>query len=231
MSRNLKLSLAMLAAFGAAIVVVALLAGADGGDDSSGVPAATAPVTTTEEARPAARVVASDPRRLGPPGRGGVTFTEFLDFECESCRAVFPVIEELRREYTGRVTFNVRYFPLPGHANAMNAAIAVEAAAQQGKLEAMYVRMYETQASWGEQRESHAATFRGFAEDLGLDMAAFDAAVADPETAARVERDLAAGIALGVQGTPTFFIDETLITPETVDDLRRQLDEALAAAA
>jgi len=234
MSRNLKLSLAMVAAFAAAIAVVALLAGVGGGDDGedpSGVPMTTAPAATTEEARPATRVVASDPRRLGPPARGGVTFTEFLDFECESCRAVFPVIEDLRREYAGRVTFNIRYFPLPGHANAMNAALAVEAAAQQGELEAMYVRMYETQSSWGEQQVSHAATFRGFAEDLGLDMAAYDAAVADPATAARVERDLAAGIALGVQGTPTFFIDETLITPENVDDLRRQLDAALADAA
>jgi protein-disulfide isomerase len=142
---------------------------------------------------------------------------------------VFPVIEDLRRAYAGRVTFNIRYFPLPSHANAMNAAIAVEAAAQQGKLERMYIRMYETQVSWGEQSVSHPPTFRGFAEDLGLDMEAFDAAVADPKTAARVERDLAAGIALGLQGTPTFFIDETLITPETVDDLRRRLDEALAA--
>lgn len=70
-----------------------------------------------------------------------------------------------------------RYVPMPGHANAENAAVAVEAAAQQGRFEDMYDRMYETQPEWGEEQESQAAVFRGFAEEMGLDMAAYDAAV------------------------------------------------------
>lgn len=159
-----------------------------------------------------------------------MTFTEFLDFECEACRAAFPVVEQLRREYAGRVTFAIRYFPVPSHRNAQNAALAVEAAAQQGRLEAMYKRMYETQQEWGEQATSEAATFRGFAEDLGLDMRAFDKAVGDPATLARVEADRDEGIALGVQGTPTFFLDEEQLEPRSVDDLRNRLDAALRAA-
>lgn len=230
MSRNLKLSLGLVGVFIVVVAVIALVSGVGGGDDER--PPGTAPSaaqgTTTGDSRPATRVVASDPRRLGPPGRGGVTFTEFLDFECEACGAAFPAIEQLREEYAGRVTFNIRYFPLPNHANSRNAAAAVEAASQQGRLEAMYTRMFETQSSWGEQSASEAARFRGFAEDLGLDMTAFDKAVADPRTAARIERDVKAGVALGVKGTPTFFIDETRIAPETVEDLRRQLDAALA---
>ncbi|HWH15697.1 MAG TPA: thioredoxin domain-containing protein, partial [Miltoncostaeaceae bacterium] len=180
---------------------------------------------TTAGPRP--RVVASDPRRLGRAGTGGVTFTEFLDFECEACAAVFPAVEQLRDEYAGRVTFNIRYFPLPSHANARNAAHAVEAAAQQGKLEAMYRRMYETQPSWGEQSTSKADVFRGFAQELGLDMEAYDRAVRDPATAARVERDFAAGRALGVQGTPTFFINEQRVEPQSLEELRSMLDAAL----
>ncbi len=85
---------------------------------------------------------------------------EFLDFECEVCGAVYPVMEELREEYDGEVTFAVRYFPLPGHFNSGNAAVAVEAAAQQGAFEAMYQRMFETQSEWGEGRESEADRFR-----------------------------------------------------------------------
>jgi protein-disulfide isomerase len=232
MSRNAKVSAALVAFFVGIVAVIGLAVG--GGDDDPPSPAPSAASTTSAtsgaDAAGVPRVVASDPRRLGPPGRSGVTFTEFLDFECESCAAVFPAIEQLRREYEGRVTFNIRYFPLDGHRNARNAAHAVEAAAQQGKLEAMYQRMYETQPSWGEQEDSKAAVFRGFAEDLGLDLRAYDAAVADPKTAARVERDFQAGLELGVQGTPTFFIDEQRINPETLDELRQQLDEAIAGS-
>ena len=89
--------------------------------------------------------------------------------------------------------------------------------------------MYETQSTWGEQQSSKAALFRGFAKGLKLNMREYDAAVADPETAARVERDAQAGQQLGVQGTPSFFINEEKIEPQSFDDLREQLDAAIAA--
>lgn len=215
----------------AMIVVVTtalgILAGC-GGDDAGTATSAASP-TTAPGAGERTRVVASDPRRLGEPGTGGVTFTEFLDFECEACGAAFPAIELLRQEYAGRVTFNVRYFPLPGHVNARTSAHAVEASAQQGSFEEMYARMFETQAEWGEGDSSEAARFRGYAEEIGLDMAAFDAAVAAPATAARVQRDVDAGTALGVSGTPTFFIGEERVEPTSLDDLRRMLDASLDA--
>ena len=75
-------------------------------------------------------VVAENSHRLDTAPDGSVVFTEFLDFECEVCAAVHPVVEELRDTHAGEVTFVTRYFPLPGHANSMNAAIAVEAAAE-----------------------------------------------------------------------------------------------------
>lgn len=50
-----------------------------------------------------------------------MTFVEFLDFECESCRAAYPANEQLRKDYEGRVTFVVRYFPIPSHFNAERA--------------------------------------------------------------------------------------------------------------
>lgn len=233
MSRNVKISAALVGVFIAILAVVAIAAGG-GTDDppsSTATTEATAPATTSDDAgAQAPRVVARDPRRLGRPGSSGVTFTEFLDFECEACGAAYPAIEQLRQQYAGRVTFNIRYFPIDSHKNARNAAHAVEAAAQQGKLEAMYKRMFETQTSWAEKSRSQAAVFRGYARDLGLNMRRYDAAVADPKTAARVQRDVQAGQQLGVEGTPTFFIDERKIEPQSFEDLRQQLDAAIAAS-
>lgn len=226
MSRNIKISVALIAVFVAVAAAIGLAI--DGEDQSSS--AATSTPSATASTPSSARVVASDPRRLGALGTTGVTFTEFLDFECESCAAAFPVIEQLRREYAGRVTFNLRYFPIDSHKNARNAALAVEAAAQQGKLEEMYKRMYETQPSWAEQSKSQASVFRGFAKDLRLNMKRYDAAVADPKTAERVERDVQAGKALGVQGTPTFFVNEQMIQPQSVEEIRQLIDDAVGGA-
>ena len=121
-----------------------------------------------------------------------------------------------------------RYFPLPGHFNSERAARAVESAARQGELEAMYSKMYETQESWGEAQEPHDELFRSFAEEIGLDMEQYDADYASEEVADRVARDLEDGTTLGVQGTPTFYLDGELFQPETVDDFSAALDEALA---
>ena len=128
----------------------------------------------------------------------------------------------------GRVTFVARYFPMPGHFNGERAARAVEAAAQQGKFEDMYHRMYETQTEWGEQQTPHDDTFRGFAGDLGLDMEQWEADYNDPATAERVAKDMADGQALGVQGTPTFFVNGERLNPRTYEDLTDALDAALA---
>lgn len=177
---------------------------------------------------PVASADAPDTHRLSGGDGATVTVVEFIDFECEVCAAVHPLVEDLRVEYAGQVEFAFRYFPMPGHVNSGTAALAVEAAAQQDQLEPMYHRMFETQAQWGEQQVSTADVFRGFADDLGLDLAAYDAAVADPATSARVQSDVDAGLALGVRGTPTFFVDDTMVELRTEDDLRDAIEEALA---
>ena len=174
-------------------------------------------------------VVAENSHRLDTAPDGSVVFTEFLDFECEVCAAVHPIVEELRDTHAGEVTFVTRYFPLPGHKNSMNAAIAVEAAAEQGQFEAMYQRMFETQAEWGEQQESKADVFRRYAEDLGFDMAAYDHAVGDPSTEARVQQDFDSGLALGVEATPTIFLGDEPIELSTPDELRAAVASAVEA--
>lgn len=173
-------------------------------------------------------VVREDSHVLDDAGEGAPVLVEFLDFECEACLAAYPLVEQMREEYAGELTFVARYFPIDGHVNSMNAAVAVEAAAQQGSFEEMYTRMYETQTQWGEQQESKAPLFRQFAQELGLDMDRYDEAVADPATKERVEQDRQDGLALGVQGTPTFFLDGEPLQLTSAEDFRAQIDAAVS---
>ncbi len=253
MSRNVKISAILVALF--AVLLAAIVLTANSGDESKdeGTQAAatttraappattdatpptatesTPPAGTTESQPPAqgsARVVAPDPRTLGEPGSSGVTFTEFLDFECPACGAAYPLVEQLRQEYAGRVTFNIRYFPLPSHRNARPAAAAVEAASRQGKLVPMYAKMFQAQQQWGGQRKSQAPLFRDFARELGLDVARFDADVRSRSVRQRVQRDYRAAEKLELQGTPSFFVNEQPVTPRSPEHLRSLLDAALA---
>ncbi|MFK4790539.1 DsbA family protein [Microbacterium sp. ZW T5_56] len=161
-------------------------------------------------------------------GEDAPTLVEYLDFECEACAAFHPVIAELREHYDGRLNYVVRYFPLAGHFNSMNAALAVEAAAQQDRFLEMHDKMFDTQAEWGEQQVSAADTFRGYAEELGLDLAAYDAAIEDPATRARIEEDMNDGKLAGVRGTPTFVLDGKRLELMQLTDLTDAIDSALA---
>lgn len=186
-----------------------------------------APAIAQAEGAEAGQLVRDNSRRLNTVPNSDVTFVEFLDFECEACRAAFPMVEQLRTQYGDRVNFVIRYFPLQSHYNAERAARAVEAAAQQGKFEPMYKKMYETQSQWGEQRTPADSTFRGFATELGLDMVAFDAAYDDPATLDRVNIDVADGKALGVQGTPTIFLNGEEVEFRSYEDLSAAVEQAL----
>lgn len=184
-------------------------------------PAPAAPLAVAD-----AQLVREDSHRVTSPSTEKAQLVEFLDFECESCRAAEPLVEELKKEYGDRITFVHRYFPLPGHRNSGTAALAVEAAAQQGKYQEMAARLFETQPQWGEKQDSQAALFRTYAQELGLDTAIYDAAVADQATKDRISQDVADGTALGVTGTPTFFLDGKKLTLNTEAQFRQLLDEA-----
>ena len=164
--------------------------------------------------------------RVGPQAP---TLVEFVDLECESCGAMYPVVEELRQHYAGKINFVVRYFPLGGHFNSMNAALAVEAAAQQGRMEDMIGKLFENQTKWGEKKVSEAALFRSYAQELGLDLNAYDSAIASPATKARIEEDSNDGKKMGVTGTPTFFLNGKKLELRRLTDLTDPIDKAIAS--
>ncbi|MDZ4351701.1 MAG: thioredoxin domain-containing protein [Arthrobacter sp.] len=187
---------------------------------------AAKPAPAPPQPAASAELVREDSHRVTSPVTEKAQLVEFLDFECESCRAAQPLVEELKKEFGDRITFVNRYFPLPGHRNSGTAALAVEAAAQQGQYEQMYAKMFETQPQWGEKQDSQAPLFRTFAQDLGLDLTKYDAAVADEKTIDRIRKDVADGRALGVTGTPTFFLNGEKLVLNTEEQFRQKLTDA-----
>lgn len=216
MTRGVRISLALAAAFVVAAGAILLVGRVnnDSHDTATNTPA------LAEVARP-------DSHRISSAPAGSPTLVELLDFECPACRGAYLAIEDLRAEYGDRVSFVVRHYPLRMHFNAERAARAVEAAAQQDKFDQMVQRVYETQPEWGNQRVPKDDHFRGLAVELGLDMTAFDAAYDDPATTARIVEDVADGKALGVEGTPTFFLNGQLFQPNSPQDIADALDTAL----
>ena len=218
MSKNLKISLIM-AALAGIVLVGAFRMGQ----------AAKEPTAASGVAQGSAQLVRADSHRVTTAADGKVTFVEFVDFECESCKAASGAIDALRKQYDGRVTFVVKYFPNPGHFNAERAARAVESAAQQGQFEPMFQKMFATQLEWGEKQVPADDTFRGFAVDLKLDMAKYDKAYDAAGTLKRIRQDLDDGKAFGVTGTPTFFLNGKKFDPTSYEHIVQSLDAALAS--
>ncbi|WP_229403571.1 DsbA family protein [Micromonospora okii] len=214
MSTNLKVTLGILAVALLGVIGLAVV------NRDSG----TTPVVASDT------LVRADSHRLSTAPDGRVTIVEFLDFECESCLAAYPGVEKLRAEYGDRITYVVRYFPIPSHPNAFNAAHAAEAAARQGKFEAMYKKLFDNATVWGHKEEPQVAVFEGYAREMGLDLARYRADVAGAEVAARVKADAADGAALGVQGTPTFFVNGVRYDGlPTYDDLKAVVEKSLSS--
>lgn len=210
MSNNVKISVGLVGIALAAMAIAVLLSGntSDPAPDDAGV------------------LIRPDSQRLSTAPEGSPTFVEFLDFECEACRAVYPAVEALREVYGDRLLFVVRYMPL--HYNSEAASRAAEAAADQGHFEDMYHRLFETQPEWGEARISQEHVFFGFAEDMGLDMERFRTVYNDPATIARVQQNEADGRALGVTGTPTFFLEGEVLQVSTIEELIQRIESAIA---
>ncbi|WP_189115799.1 DsbA family protein [Pilimelia terevasa] len=212
MSTNLKLTVGLVAVFLAAVVGAVVV-------DRYDRPTVAA----------ADLLVRPDSHRLSTAADGRVTVVEFLDFECAPCRAAYVGVEKLRAEYGDRITYVVRYFPLTQHPNAFHAAHAAEAAARQGRFEAMYKKLFDTQDAWGGRPPSQAAVLESYARELGLDPARFTADAAGAEVAARVRADVTDGDSAGVPSTPTFFVNGALFTgAPTYDGLKAAVDKALA---
>ncbi len=130
-----------------------------------------------------------------------VTITEFSDFQCPYCGNAQPVLEEILKNYQGKVKLVYKHFPLQFHQYAEKAAEASECAADQGKFWEYHDLLF------GNQDSLTKSDLKNYAEQIGLDMDKFNSCLDSGIMAERVKNDLNEGIKLGVSGTPAFFIN------------------------
>ncbi len=164
-----------------------------------------------------------------PADNAKVTIVEFADFQCPACGRTYPVLKQVLAEYKGKITFIYRHFPLPQHSNAMLAAQASEAASAQGKFWEMYSMLYENQTTWSESLTA-SEIFTGYAKKLGLDTQQFSQDLSNASFEKSIQSDKDDGIRLGVNSTPTFFINnKKLEESPTYSVFKSTIDKALSA--
>jgi len=161
-----------------------------------------------------------------------VTLIEYEDFQCPACAVYFPVIEKVFNESSTTLRMVFRHFPLLQHPNAIPAATAAEAATNQGKFWQMYSLIYANQSDWAEKSNSEAeAIFDGYAGSLGMDLAMFKSDRVSSSTLAKVTAQQQESVKIGIDHTPTFFINGKEVNSESYsyEEIKKLVDEAASS--
>ena len=157
------------------------------------------------------------------PGAG--TATLYTDYQCPYCAKAEPKFEEAAKKLDGIMNVTVRHMPLNMHANAVPAALAVEAAEAQGKHLEMANKLFATQNDWKsiKERDKLRTLFNDYAKELGLNTEEFDKALLASDTVKPIQRDYEHAVKIGVKGTPTFVVNDKVVdgldSSSSVDDL------------
>lgn len=185
-----------------------------------------------ESQQATATAVANADRLIRPhsptlgPADAPVTIVEFLDPECEACAAMHPVVKRVMSEFDGRVRLVVRYMPF--HGNSAYAATLLEATRAHdsywGTLETFFLRQHE----WASHHAPRPELLLEYAVLAGLDKETWRAEAANPEFQQRIRQDAEDGQALGVNRTPTFFVNGQPLAQIGYEPLRAAVAAALA---
>lgn len=156
-----------------------------------------------------------------------VTLVEFGDFQCPACGAYETVVRKVLADNAGSVAFVFKHFPLTqNHQNAFLAAKASEAAALQGRFWEMHDMLYDNQTEWGSALNARDMMI-GYATKLGLDVAKFTQDLSNEAIEKKIVAEYKEGSSLGVQGTPTFFLNGKMISnPTSVESFNALIKEA-----
>lgn len=158
---------------------------------------------TSETTPPRLRVAVGGRDHVRGPDDAPVTLVEYGDYQCPFCGRAHPMVEALIRQLGEQLRFCFRHFPLTTvHPLAQQAAEAAEAAGAQGRFWEMHDLLFEHQDSLG------GAFLVRYATDLGLDPDRFQRELASHAHADRVREDFMGGVRSGVNGTPTFFLND-----------------------
>ncbi|WP_257460913.1 DsbA family protein [Archangium lipolyticum] len=156
------------------------------------------------------------------PKNAPVTIVAYSDFECPFCSRAVPTLKQIETDYHGKVRIAFKNSPLPFHANAKPAAAAALAAGEQGKFWEYHDKLFAN------QRALDRVSLERYAEELKLNMPKFKAALDSNKFEAQIAAEMAEASRVGVNGTPTFFINgRSLVGAQPVDAFKRVIDEEL----
>lgn len=188
------------------------------------------------QARPAVPLVTSDTGAPAGHVMGSATakveVEEYADFECPACqRFTVLTMPDVVQRYvaTGRVRWRFRDFPLSGHAKSPAAHEGAACAAEQGKFWEMHDQLYYSQNKWVTARNTER-TIRGYAEQIGLDLRAYDECLDSDRALPRLQASLEGGVARGVNSTPTFIIGGKLYAGAFAFDQLKAILDSVAPA-
>ncbi len=168
---------------------------------------------------PREELVGNGPKAGNPDAT--VYLVEFSDFQCSGCAAVAPTVKEIIEKHKDKLLVVYRHFPLDQHPYAMKAAIAAEAAAQQGKFWEMSDLLFANQTRLSDELVLE------FAKQLDLRMEAFTQDLQRSDIKQKIEADRAYGLTIGINSTPTFFLNGKKLNLTNLDDLKSQVEKAL----
>jgi protein-disulfide isomerase len=188
--------------------------------------------------RPKLVAIPEDKKLAGKSGDGSmhirgnpdapVTLEEFGDFQCPPCGSFSAFVHELMKEYDSRVRLVFRNFPLKTHQHAREAAFAAEAAGIQGRFWEMHDLLYREQANWS-KAPNVRELFESYAGTLGLNLDQFKKDMDGEQVRTRVDSDRQRGESLGINVTPTLFINDRPLEPKdkNPEGIRAEINAAL----
>ena len=185
----------------------------------------------TNKSSPASSTARLSNNVLGE-NKKNVVLVEYGDYQCPACAAYYPIIKQLFETYKSDIQFQFRNFPLQQiHQNARAAARAAEAAGKQNKFWEMHDLLYEQQSSW-EQSSSANLIFEQYAKQLGLNVDTFKTDFASNEINEIINADFNEVTRLGVESTPTFFLQGKKLDnpPRDLEGWKKLIDEQIKAS-
>jgi protein-disulfide isomerase len=147
-----------------------------------------------------------------------IVLIEYGDYQCPSCQGTAASLKPIVEEYKDQIAFVFRHFPLTTiHPNALAAAATAEAAGLQGKFWEMHDLLYTERDSWSNiSAEERTKLFSGYAKGLDLDVARFDSDITSEKVSAKINYDRALAKKLGIEGTPTIFLNGKKLDNNTI---------------
>ncbi|NIA02581.1 MAG: thioredoxin domain-containing protein [Nitrospirae bacterium] len=164
-----------------------------------------------------------------------VTIVEFSDYQCPYCYKFYTgAYPELKKNYvdTGKVKIVFRDLPLSFHEGAYPAALAAECVRAQFGDEgyfAMHNKLFENQDVLSGDAQSVAISLEGFARDVGIDPDLYNECVANDTYKDEIFADISAAQSIGIDGTPSFVINqEVLIGAQPYETFAQIIEAELA---